>query len=622
MAFFDRWTLNYPIPEGELDSNSLSVRGRTAGQNSAGQFELRGSGDFPDGRVLVNRDIINRSVLFEVREPSTGFIISLTTRYPVTNTGGKVRIYIHGDGVKRPNVGNLFTSLLLLPAVGKVNDSLPLQENGFAERTYWMDTAEVKPVGTSDGAYVLELTRLFFATGNKHNGGQFSGAIEYDYKSRISEIISACERGSKIKAGGIPAALKYFSDVYAGKLDFDYDIANFMRKVISDYLVSADGIDYEQGDDLLPALNQLIDLAVEKRVRNSGSVERYFNLANLPAEFETDFARRYITSLLAKPFVILTGNSGTGKTRVSKRFAKHLEVMDEDGEPNWLLVPVGADWTDNTKVLGFYNPLADGGKGVYEETGILKLIRRANAHPDIPYFLILDEMNLSHVERYFSDFLSHMEAIGDDNLIMLDGYKGACSDDDAKLAYPQNLFVIGTVNIDETTYMFSPKVLDRANVIEFKPSKDDVLAWFKLSEGTQDVPTAAPGVSQSLLSLAKGIREGKGYIDTEDLTAISTTFDRLYDVLEDCGFEFAYRTVREVRRYINAAHEFDGDGFKLDRSIDEQIAQKILPKLHGNKREIGGLLEGLAQICHGELSRAKISQMQARLANVQYTSFI
>ena len=213
MAFLDSWTLSYPIPEGELDSTSLSVRGRTAGQNSAGQFELRGSGIFPDGSTLANRDIINQSVVFEVREPSTGFAIPLSTRYPVTNTGGKVRIYIQGDGVKRPNVGNLFASLLLLPAVGKVNDALPLRESGFAERTFWMDTAEVRPMGTTDDAYILELTRLFFAAGNKHDSEQFSGAIEYDYKSRISEIISVCKRGSRIKADGVPAALKYFGSM-------------------------------------------------------------------------------------------------------------------------------------------------------------------------------------------------------------------------------------------------------------------------------------------------------------------------------------------------------------------------------------------------------------------------
>ena len=117
-------------------------------------------------------------------------------------------------------------------------------------------------------------------------------------------------------------------------------------------------------------------------------------------------------------------------------------------------------------------------------------------------------MNLSHVERYFSDFLSHMETNGDDNLIVLDGYENEDEEGNtsANLTYPKNLFVIGTVNIDETTYMFSPKVLDRANVIEFKPDRNDVLAWFSTTEDTAEAAVAAPGIAQSFLSLAEEIQ--------------------------------------------------------------------------------------------------------------------
>ena len=129
----------------------------------------------------------------------------------------------------------------------------------------------------------------------------------------------------------------------------------------------------------------------------------------------TDFVKsvvhsRYILSLLAKPFVILSGNSGTGKTRIALRFEKYLEKQTDTGINNTLLIPVGADWTDNTKILGYFNPLANDGKGEYVKSEILSFLELAKENPSIPFFLILDEMNLSHVERYFSDFLSAMES--------------------------------------------------------------------------------------------------------------------------------------------------------------------------------------------------------------------
>lgn len=351
-----------------------------------------------------------------------------------------------------------------------------------------------------------------------------------------------------------------------------------------------------------------------------------FKLKDLPEIFKNDFARRYITSLLAKPFVILTGNSGTGKTRISKQFSEYMQREPDTGRKNWLIVPVGADWTDNSKILGFYNPLANNATGKYEKTAIVELIESANANKNIPYFLILDEMNLSHVERYFSDFLSHMEIKGSD--FELDGYEG-------KLRFPENLFVIGTVNIDETTYMFSPKVLDRANVVEFKPDKEKVLALFTESASGEKIKAANDGSAEAFLRLSMEIRNGRcgvktGIADegTEAMQEVKNIFLQVYDAVEKNGFEFAYRTVKEIRQYISAAYEVaDEEEFDLYRTIDEQLLQKVLPKIHGNRKEIGKLLDNLEEICSQtkkplELSRKKIEQMKGKLATVQYASFI
>lgn len=388
---------------------------------------------------------------------------------------------------------------------------------------------------------------------------------------------------------------------------------------------------------LIAAVNKCYYGFIEIK-RESGEYYLYrykkdFRYSELPKQFQNRFARRYITSLLAKSFVILTGNSGTGKTRISKQFAEYLEVIDNKGEKNWHIVPVGADWTDNTKILGFYNPLADNGRGKYEKTDVLKLLERANDNPEIPYFLILDEMNLSHVERYFSDFLSHMET--PDNPFVLDGYRRENGvSENGKLPYPDNLFVIGTVNIDETTYMFSPKVLDRANVVEFRPQKEDVMSLFIESVNVQKINPAHSGTAEAFLRLAKEIRNGKCSIEGEgneeySMTDARDVFASVYDIAGKGGFEFAYRTVREIRQYISASFElFEGDAeFDIYQAIDEQLLQKILPKIHGNRKEIGNLLDELEVLCKDgekelELSAKKIEQMKGKLANVQYASFI
>lgn len=358
-----------------------------------------------------------------------------------------------------------------------------------------------------------------------------------------------------------------------------------------------------------------------EKISNLNSENDSFTFENIPESFNTSFVKRYICSLMAKPFVILTGNSGTGKTRIATQFAKFLEIKLGENEKNWLLVPVGADWTDNTKILGFYNPLANNGKGKYEKSSILRLIELANLpeNKDIPFFIILDEMNLSHVERYFADFLSHMETPKID--FVLDGYSGS-------LKYPENLFIVGTVNIDETTYMFSPKVLDRANVIEFIPEKESVLDLFKNPiAGKSNILAAHSNFAKLFLNKSLDIRNGNGKLNDDMILKLQGIFSTLYDLLEKCGYEFSYRTVREIRQYISAAYELtiNVNDFNLNSVLDEAIIQKILPKIHGNRREIGELLDELEQFCSDkklQLSFKKVQKMKGKLAKVQYASFI
>ena len=346
----------------------------------------------------------------------------------------------------------------------------------------------------------------------------------------------------------------------------------------------------------------------------------------------TDFVKsvvhsRYILSLLAKPFVILSGNSGTGKTRIALRFAKYLEKQTDTGINNTLLFPVGADWTDNTKILGYFNPLANDGKGEYVKSEILSFLELAKENPSIPFFLILDEMNLSHVERYFSDFLSAMES-GEPILLYKKPEDCECVVPE-KITLPENLFVTGTVNIDETTYMFSPKVLDRANVIEFKPEMKDVLDNLISGASSDEQKTAESGVAEGFMELANKIRNGDVPDELKnELEKIKPVLESIYKILEKSGFEFAYRTAKEIRLYAIASYETceDKSQFNINSVIDQQIVQKILPKIHGNKKQIGSMLVELKTELEKnndfELSQEKVSSMIDKLEKYQYASFI
>ena len=511
-----------------------------------------------------------------------------------------------------------------------------------------------------------------FQIGNAGNAKKLS-RITKDCARQIIDVIYNIDKFEKIKSlldineknvkvnisrtgGLLPAGnfLRYLfarpnSDLYAGDSDkarvfvdkeytISFETENVECRLTTEWVDSelVEGGNGNYLKALIAIVNEYYKENIEIKTilgeRYLYMIKEKFEFKDLPEVLKTDFARRYITSLLAKPFVILTGNSGTGKTRISKQFAEYLEWESDEGKKNWVIIPVGADWTDNTKILGYYNPLAEDGNGKYEKTKIVELIEEANRHKEIPYFVILDEMNLSHVERYFSDFLSHMET--PDTPFELECYT-------RRLDYPENMFVVGTVNIDETTYMFSPKVLDRANVIEFKPQKEDVFKVFSAAGTVGKMVPVNDGSAQAFLKLAKEIRTGKFAVD-EDLTHYYTDvdgdftgsnldyvegiFSDIYEIVQKYDFEFAFRTVKEIRNYIAAAYELlEKTEFNLNQIIDEQLLQKILPKIHGNKKEIGQMLEELTGLCDKYslvLSKKKIEQMKGKLAKVQYASFI
>ena len=461
-------------------------------------------------------------------------------------------------------------------------------------------------------------------------------------------------------------------------------------------------------------------------------VESFYNyLISNGYYFDKELIENYLLSLKVKPFVILTGNSGTGKTKLSQLFAKflsknniseekifsthvkvgksaqsggwsikrkdlidlipildlekdkqsivvdgipsnnarfnlntrifygsdevkkHLENLKKENpdqeielqikmnnlsDSGYNIVPVGANWTDNTNILGYYNVITE----EYQSTPAYQLIKQAQDDLNNPYFLILDEMNLSHVERYFADFLSAIES----------GEEIPLYGEDKTLKLPENLFIIGTVNVDETTYMFSPKVLDRANTIEF----DTLKAWeymvsdpsaedFKGDIDYLQSPLNDSDISNLNIQDLKEIFIEITYNGDSLWDTLAMELTVFQETLKGSGFDFGFRVINEILRFMVVAWRYENSPSEWDnweRYFDAQIKQKILPKLHGSEKAIGNVLTKLFNICLVErnnnenpknfdikkencryyTSAVKLQNMSKVLSDQRYVSFI
>jgi len=302
---------------------------------------------------------------------------------------------------------------------------------------------------------------------------------------------------------------------------------------------------------------------------------------------------RFIASLATKPFVLLSGLSGSGKTKLAQAFAMWICETKEQ----YKIIPVGADWINREPLLGYTNALNEK-QYVLPENGALKLIIEASKkeNQNKPYFLILDEMNLSHVERYFADFLSVMESNDSfklHNSVLLEAQDG--TEVAASYKWPENLFVVGTVNIDETTYMFSPKVLDRASVIEFRVDPENMDKFLKSPKPIDMDGLVENGVGKGAGMAADFIKKSTDK-PTTDNVLLKDALTSLFKQLSVIGAEFGYRTAIETNQLFAQLDELDTE-FTDQQMVDIIIMQKLLPKIHGSRKKLVDVLEEIAVSC-------------------------
>ena len=365
----------------------------------------------------------------------------------------------------------------------------------------------------------------------------------------------------------------------------------------------------------------------------------------------SDPYRKYFTAIQTKPFVLLAGISGTGKSRIVRELAQRscclAELQNKQKPGNYEIIQVRPNWHDSTELMGYVSRIGSAGPS-YVITPFLQFLVKAWYFREIPFFLCLDEMNLAPVEQYFADYLSVIETrkltdgeiVTDpllvkecdgkvyhqlvDELLAQDGLSDQERITELKkrflregISIPSNLIVMGTVNMDETTYSFSRKVLDRAMTIEM--NEVDLKKEFREKQFLPENHLVNPN------DVIGKYAEGKDvYGVNQPLCDIILDYlERINEALDKTPFKIAYRIRNEFMIYgiINAALD-KGNIEKYDIWLDEMTAMKILSRIEGENEIAGGILDKLKGIVRKDgISAGKIEEMKERGKISGYISY-
>lgn len=385
----------------------------------------------------------------------------------------------------------------------------------------------------------------------------------------------------------------------------------------------------------------------------------------IPEEYHTNKEsynnkyRPYITAIKSKPFLLLAGISGTGKSRIVKELARACWEEGTDDykaqkPKNFQMVQVKPNWHDSSDLIGYVSRVS--GKAEFVAGEFLKFVAKAWEDTETPYFLCLDEMNLAPVEQYFAEYLSVIESrkSHDDGTVTTDPILEKSSEDwyrvltseltnddnvrsrflEEGICIPQNLIVVGTVNMDETTFSFSRKVLDRAMTIEM----NEVDLHGGLTERNEQIGKL--GKAELIGYAVEGVDV---YAANKDVCeTVLTYLDTINNVLEGTPFKVAYRTRNEFLLYVvNNLPYKKGEkgeelpqGYVVARALDEITSMKVLSRIEGDDTKVSdkfldslskAIGEGLKAVSGDEntvksISLVKLKEMKDKLVS-GYTSF-
>ena len=324
--------------------------------------------------------------------------------------------------------------------------------------------------------------------------------------------------------------------------------------------------------------------------------------------FGGEVLRAFFASLRAKPFVILAGNSGTGKSRLARLFAEAIGANAGNGR--FQMIPVRPDWNDGSDLLGYFDLNGD-----YRPGQLIATLLRADAERGNSFFVCLDEMNLARVEHYFSDFLSIIESrrrengvVATDPVLREEQIRKMRRDslpadvaailenlqrNPRAIGLPPNLYVVGTVNMDETTQPFSRKVLDRANTLEF----NDIDLEEGLNDDAPETPVPPLDLHSDFLACEYTSLNDVPAKERDTAAKVAAFLQGLNGSLADAGFEVGYRVRDESIAFMIYAI---GAGMSREEAEENIVLQKVLPRVQGSSPRIETALISLMNHLRGD----------------------
>jgi len=403
------------------------------------------------------------------------------------------------------------------------------------------------------------------------------------------------------------AYYKYDRDNLPTEEQLSADLENLVdnyKQYVHKVLQSKDG---QEQSSVAEAQSPMPNLSTSERLT---AIKAYIRQRGF--SFPDRLVNNFYLSLKTKPFVILAGVSGTGKTKLVQLFAEAIGATSENGQ--YTLIPVRPDWSDPSDLIG-YKDLSDRFRPGPLTDVLLKASEPANR--DKPHFICLDEMNLARVEHYFSDILSILETqkprgnrIVTDELIRPSALANEV--DRSKyggLHIPDNVYLIGTVNMDETTHPFSKKVLDRANTIEFNEIKLDEYPSLSTEEA-KVIPAPNDFLRSNYLQLVD-VYQG-GAIPTIEKT--TNELVRINGILEPIHSHVGFRIRDAVCFYL--IYNEQAGLLTNDEAFDFQLLQKILPRIQGSNRSVKRvLLQMLEIVLNKRLSKSELEDDASELWN-------